>query len=52
MEPDGAHRALYDELYETYGELYPAVRTQLHRLAAVQEAAGSQGPAGVTPPPG
>jgi xylulokinase len=52
VKPDRAHRELYDELYDTYGELYPAVRTQLHRLAAVQEAAGSQAPAAVTPPPG
>jgi xylulokinase len=39
VEPDPEPRGLYDELYETYRELYPSVRTQLHRLAAVQEAA-------------
>jgi xylulokinase len=38
IEPDLAHRALYDELYETYVDLYPASREQVHRLAAVQEA--------------
>jgi len=37
VEPDASRRALYDELYATYRELYPSVRTQLHRLAAVQE---------------
>jgi xylulokinase len=39
VEPEPEARPLYDELYETYCELYPSVRTQLHRLAAVQEAA-------------
>jgi xylulokinase len=39
VEPDPKRRALYDELYDTYCELYPATRSQLHRLAAVQEAA-------------
>jgi xylulokinase len=38
VEPDLAHRGLYDELYETYVDLYPASREQVHRLAAVQEA--------------
>ncbi|CAA9466561.1 MAG: Carbohydrate kinase, FGGY family [uncultured Solirubrobacteraceae bacterium] len=36
--PDGANRELYDELYETYTELYPATREQVHRLAALQGA--------------
>ena len=36
IEPDPAQRALYDELYATYEELYPATREQVHRLAAVQ----------------
>ena len=31
-------RGLYDELYATYRDLYPATREQVHRLAAVQEA--------------
>jgi xylulokinase len=42
--PDPAHRALYDELYATYGELYPASREQVHRLAAVQERAAGGAP--------
>jgi len=37
IEPDPEHRALYDELYGAYGELYPATRAQVHRLAAIQE---------------
>jgi xylulokinase len=40
IEPDLAHRALYDELYAVYTDLYPATRGEVHRLAAVQEAAG------------
>jgi xylulokinase len=39
LVPDPARRATYDELYETYGALYPATREQVHRLAAMQEAA-------------
>jgi xylulokinase len=35
------HRGLYDELYAAYGELYPATREQVHRLAAMQEFASS-----------
>ncbi len=38
---DPAHRELYDELYDTYCELYPATRDQVHRLAAVQELAST-----------
>ncbi|OBB60357.1 sugar kinase [Mycobacterium sp. 852013-51886_SCH5428379] len=34
IEPDPRHRGLYDELYATWRELYPATRTQVHRLAA------------------
>jgi xylulokinase len=37
VKPEKRHTALYDELYETYAELYPATRAQVHRLAAVQE---------------
>ena len=40
VEPDPAHRAVYDELYGTYAELYPATRDQVHRLAALQERGG------------
>jgi xylulokinase len=38
VEPSLADRAIYDELYATYVDLYPASREQIHRLAAVQEA--------------
>jgi xylulokinase len=31
--PDPANRQLYDDLYATWLELYPATRTQMHRLA-------------------
>ena len=34
--PDPQLRPLYDELYATYRELYPATRDSMHRLAAVQ----------------
>jgi len=37
LVPDPGLRGLYDELYETYCDLYPATKEQLHRLAAVQE---------------
>jgi len=37
VEPDSAKRALYDELYAIYAELYPATRAQVHSLAALQE---------------
>lgn len=36
--PDLAHRAVYDELYEVYCDLYPASREAVHRLAVIQEA--------------
>ena len=35
VKPEPAHRALYDDLYTTWRELYPATRDQVHRLAAV-----------------
>ncbi|WP_422747169.1 FGGY-family carbohydrate kinase [Mycobacterium sp. WMMD1722] len=35
IEPDPTHRSLYDDLYATWRELYPATRAQVHRLAAV-----------------
>lgn len=41
VEPDETVRARYDELYAAYGELYPATREQVHRLAVMQEEAGS-----------
>lgn len=40
LEPEPAHRAVYDELYATYCELYPATREQVHRLASIQSAKG------------
>lgn len=33
IEPNPAHRGLYDDLYGTWRELYPATREQVHRLA-------------------
>ena len=37
LVPDPGVRGLYDELYATYRDLYPATREQVHRLAAVQD---------------
>ncbi|MBB2772019.1 MULTISPECIES: FGGY-family carbohydrate kinase [Mycolicibacterium] len=34
IEPDPRNGALYDDLYGTWLELYPATRSQVHRLAA------------------
>jgi xylulokinase len=34
VKPDPRYRELYDELYATWRELYPATRDQVHRLAA------------------
>ncbi|WP_344410692.1 FGGY-family carbohydrate kinase, partial [Catellatospora methionotrophica] len=39
VAPDPANRELYDELYRTYTQLYPATREHMHRLAGIQEAA-------------
>ncbi|MFI5626662.1 FGGY-family carbohydrate kinase [Nocardioides sp. NPDC051685] len=36
--PNPANRAVYDELYATFTQLYPATRDQVHRLALMQEA--------------
>lgn len=33
IKPDPRNRALYDDLYATWQELYPATREQVHRLA-------------------
>jgi xylulokinase len=38
ITPDSANRALYDDLYGTWLELYPATREQVHRLAAQDRA--------------
>ncbi|ULE35328.1 FGGY-family carbohydrate kinase [Mycobacterium sp. IDR2000157661] len=35
IEPDPGRAALYDGLYRTWRELYPATVTQMHRLAAI-----------------
>jgi xylulokinase len=37
LVPDPGVRGVYDELYATYRDLYPATREQVHRLAAVQD---------------
>ncbi len=39
LEPRPEHRAIYDELYGAYRELYPASRGPVHRLAALQDGA-------------
>lgn len=36
LTPEPANRAVYDELYAVYRELYPATRAQVHRLAVIQ----------------
>ncbi|MBA2273412.1 MAG: FGGY-family carbohydrate kinase [Actinobacteria bacterium] len=36
VEPNSEHRDVYDELYATYRELYPATREHLHALADMQ----------------
>lgn len=36
--PNPENQAVYDELYGTFTELYPATRDQVHRLALMQEA--------------
>ena len=40
VEPDEGNRALYDDLYGVYRELYPATREQMHRLAGLQKGGG------------
>lgn len=37
VEPDPEHRALYDELYGVYRELYPTTRGLVHQLADLEE---------------
>lgn len=34
IKPDSRYRGLYDDLYATWRELYPATKDQVHRLAA------------------
>lgn len=41
VQPHAATREVYDALYASYGELYPATREQVHLLARMQEAAGA-----------
>ncbi|PEG37822.1 sugar kinase [Mycolicibacterium agri] len=36
IKPDPRNRALYDDLYDTWRELYPATKPQVHRLAATE----------------
>jgi xylulokinase len=37
LAPDPKNRAIYAELYELYGQLYPGTREIAHRLARLQE---------------
>jgi xylulokinase len=39
IRPRAEHRAVYDELYDVYRDLYPATRDAAHRLALLQEGA-------------
>ncbi len=48
IEPDPEVRETYDRLYETYLELYPALRPAVHRLAALDPNTAG-GPAGEGP---
>jgi xylulokinase len=51
IEPDPHAGALYDDLYETWRELYPATRDQVHRLTAgVTDRPGSPGSPGLPTP--
>jgi xylulokinase len=38
IKPDQRNRELYDDLYATWRELYPATKDQVHRLAATDPA--------------
>ncbi len=49
LVPDPGPRGLYDELYETYCDLYPSTKEQLHRLAAVQELSPAMPDPGAAP---
>jgi xylulokinase len=40
VEPDEQNRAIYDELYRIYRDLYPATREASHALADLQEGGG------------
>jgi xylulokinase len=44
FRPDAGNRELYDELYRSFGELYPATREVVHRLAVTQESQGTSPP--------
>jgi xylulokinase len=37
VQPNPQTRELYDELFETYGDLYPATKRHVHTLARIQE---------------
>jgi xylulokinase len=43
LAPDPKNRAVYDELYALYGQLYPETREIVHRLAQLQEPAEDPG---------
>ena len=43
LTPDPANRAVYDELYDVYADLYPATRPAVHRLAALQHGDTAKG---------
>ncbi|SDS36595.1 FGGY-family carbohydrate kinase [Microterricola viridarii] len=47
LHPNPANRAVYDELYRHYLELYPATRDTAHALAALQRSAARAGQAPV-----
>lgn len=44
LTPDPATRAIYDDVFEVYAELYPALARSFHRLAELAEGASTAGP--------
>jgi xylulokinase len=44
LAPDPATRAIYDEVYAVYVELYPALASAFHRLAAIEESSAADPP--------
>ncbi|NKX53302.1 FGGY-family carbohydrate kinase [Arthrobacter mobilis] len=48
VKPRAANAPVYDRLYATYGQLYPANREHMHVLAALQEPEGGQALPGST----
>lgn len=49
ITPDPANVALYDDLYQTWRELYPATRDQVHRAGALSTASSPPQAGGGTP---